>query len=835
VPGRLFLGEQVDPATHERNGTEILLDPAALTTHGVIVGMTGSGKTGLGVVLLEEALLAGVPTLIIDPKGDLGNLLLTFPDLAPEDFQPWIEPAPGQAGADPAAGAEQAEAWRAGLASWGIGSERIAELRTKAALTIYTPGSNAGVALNLVGGLGQVSGDPTDAESVAEQIESTVSGLLGLVGIDSDPLSGREHILLSNLVQAAVQAGAPLDLGALVGQVQDPPFRKLGVLELDSFFPAADRTKLALALNGLLASPSFAAWNQGVAIDIDAMLRDPDGRPRAAIVSIAHLGDDERQFVVGLLLAKLIGWMRRQPGTAALRALVYFDEVFGFAPPNGMPPAKKPILTLLKQARAFGVGLVLATQNPVDLDYQAIANAGTWMVGRLQTEQDKARLADGMTSAAGGDPQAIGAAIGGLAKREFVLHQASSADHPVFTSRWSMSYLRGPLTRDQITRLSASAPPPAPPPPPPPPPAGPAPVATVPAPPPPLVSSAQPAPDVPPDGGGAADDAPSSTPAGTAPAGAGLADDETPTPPKVAAGIRSVHVSPGAAWLAAAGGVPGGTRLQAAVGLSVSMHFDETSLDLAEDRQWEAVLVRLGDPFDPEELRIVDHDPRDFGDVAPLGARYVLPDVDLSSKAWFTALKAALVAHLLAVQKTEVLHNAKLKLASRPGEGADDFAARCEAAADAAADAEAAKIRGSLTKKMDRVRASIAAAEDRVETARVSADAAKTNEFVGAAGSLLGGLLGGRRSVRGLASDVRGASSRRGQSQRAARRIEEAENRLGEKTDDLAALEQDLADTLVQIDDTWAAVAAEVEPVEVSLEKSDIRVDDLFVIWLPVG
>jgi hypothetical protein len=303
----------------------------------------------------------------------------------------------------------------------------------------------------------------------------------------------------------------------------------------------------------------------------------------------------------------------------------------------------------------------------------------------------------------------------------------------------------------------------------------------------------------------------------------------------VAAGLRSVYESPAAAWLPAAGAVPTGTRLQAAIGLTVSMHFDETAVDLVEDRQWEAVLVRAGDPFDPEELRLVDHDPRDFGAVAPAGARYVLPDVDLASKAWFTALKASVVAHLLAGQKTEVLRNAKLKLASRPGEGAEEFAARCDAAADAAADAEAAKIRDSLSKKMDRLRVSIATAEDRVETARSSASSAKTNEIVGAAGSLLGNLLGGKRSVRGIAGDVRGASSRRGQSQRADRRIEEAENRLGEKTDDLAALEQDLADTLVEIDDNWAAVAAEVDTVEVGLEKTDIRVDDLFVIWLPVG
>jgi hypothetical protein len=868
VPGRLFLGEQIDPTTHQRNGTVVALDPASLTTHGVIVGMTGSGKTGLGIDLLEEALLADVPTLVIDPKGDLGNLLLTFPDLAPEDFAPWVEGA----STEPGAAAAQASAWREGLASWGIGPERIAELRQKAAFTIFTPGSQAGVPLNLVGGLGDISGDTTDAENVADQIQATVSGLLGLVGVESDPLAGREHILLANLVATAHAGGAPLDLATLVAQVQTPPFRKLGVLEVDTFFPAADRQKLALKLNGLLASPAFAAWNQGKGIDIGAMLRLPDGRPRAAIISIAHLDDAERQFVVSLVLSKLIGWMRQQPGTAQLRALVYFDEVSGFAPPNGMPPAKQPILTLLKQARAFGVGMVLATQNPVDLDYKAISNAGTWMVGRLQTEQDKARLTDGMTSASGGDPQAISAAIAGLAKREFVLHQASSNDHPVFTTRWTMSFLRGPLTREQIKQLTTGAPAPAagappavpsavvppaavaapiapaaaetaaplgapapaaaspagaPPaeaaPPTPPSPTAPAPAATAP-----TVAA-------PPTSTAAADTTYAATPVSAAPASAPLAADETPAPPKVADGIRALHVDPAAAWLPAIGAVVNGTRLQAAVGLTVSMHFDDAALDLVADQRWEALLVDPREPFDPAQLRLVDHDPRDFVPQPPPGARYVLPEAGLDRAPWFKTLQADVVGFLQASQRVQVLRNAKLKLVARPGETPEQFAARCDAAGDAAADAEAAKIRDAIAKKMDRVRDSMAVAQDRVDTAKESASAAKTNELVGAAGSVLSNLLGGSRSVRGMAGDVRGVASRRGQSQRASRRIEEAENRLAEKTDDLAALEADLRDTLVEIDDAWAATAAEVDTVEVGLEKTDIRIDDIFVVWLPVA
>ena len=445
--GHLYLGEALDLATRERTGDPVLVEAADLTTHGVIVGMTGSGKTGLGVVLLEEALLAGVPTLIIDPKGDLGNLLLAFPDLSPDEFAPWVE------GGDAETVATE---WREGLAGWGIEPARIAALREAAEFTIYTPGSTSGVPLNVVGSLRRPA-DGTDAETLADEVEGFVSGLLGMVGVDADPLSGREHILLSNLVHDAWDAGVDLDLPTLVARVQDPPLRKLGVVDLDTFFPPKDRTALAMTLNGLLASRAFAAWAEGPDLDIDRLLRSADGtRPGCAIVSLAHLGDEERQFVVSLLLGKLITWMRRQPGTDALRVLVYFDEVLGFVPPTAAPPAKAPILTLFKQARAFGVGMVLATQNPVDVDYKGLSNAGTWMIGRLQTEQDKARLLDGLSSAGGEvDVGATGDLISSLDKRQFVLRAAGTSAPSLFTTRWAMSYLRGPLTREQISTLMA--------------------------------------------------------------------------------------------------------------------------------------------------------------------------------------------------------------------------------------------------------------------------------------------------------------------------------------------------------------------------------------------
>ncbi|MGB6058527.1 MAG: DUF87 domain-containing protein, partial [Microthrixaceae bacterium] len=429
--GRLFLGETLD-AEGARSGDRVLLKSADLTTHGVIVGMTGSGKTGLGVSLIEEALLQGIPTLIIDPKGDLGNLLLAFPDLSPESFAPWVEDA------DPG---EVARSWREGLASWGMDGSRVQALADSAEFTIYTPGSTSGVPLNVIGGL-QRPPEGTDEETIAEEIGGYVSGLLGLVGVEADPLSSREHILMSNLISLSWSNGMDLDLPTLVGQVQSPPLRKLGVFELDEFYPQAERTKLAVRLNGLLASPAFAAWGKGQPLDMDALL-SPGGRPGCAIVSIAHLSDEERQFVVTLVLSQLVTWMRRQPGTDQLRVLVYFDEVAGYVPPTAVPPAKRPIMTLLKQARAFGVGLVLATQNPVDVDYKALSNAGTWMIGRLQTEQDTSRLVSGLSAADGSvDTQLLAGTIGSLDKREFLLRRPGSAATEIFTSRWAMSYLR---------------------------------------------------------------------------------------------------------------------------------------------------------------------------------------------------------------------------------------------------------------------------------------------------------------------------------------------------------------------------------------------------------
>ncbi|MGB5167434.1 MAG: DUF87 domain-containing protein, partial [Acidimicrobiia bacterium] len=442
-----YLGGPVDAETGKHiPGKTTQYEASDLTTHGVIVGMTGSGKTGLGIIYLEEALRSGVPTLILDPKGDMTNLLLTFPNLAPSDFEPWIDPAAAQDLSVAKVAADTAQLWTNGLASWNLSGADIGALRNRAGFTIYTPGSTAGVPLNVIGSLVAPEGSFDErAEALRDEIQGFTAGLLGMVGIEADPISSRENVLIANLIEHAWRNGQSLGMETLLGWIQRPPIRRLGVFDIEAFFPADDRLALAMKLNGLLASPGFGTWMDGAALDIPSLLWDADDRPQAAVMYLAHLSDEERQFVVTLILSKLITWMRTQPGSGDLRVLAYMDEVFGFVPPTANPPAKRPILTLLKQARAFGVGLLLSTQNPVDLDYKAMSNAGTWCIGRLQTERDKARILEALTSVSGDiDVAQLDGQISGLAKRSFLLHNTRDREPQLFTTRWAMSYLRGP-------------------------------------------------------------------------------------------------------------------------------------------------------------------------------------------------------------------------------------------------------------------------------------------------------------------------------------------------------------------------------------------------------
>ena len=439
--GAFYLGRPYDLEADTPGDGLVLYDSKDLVTHAVCVGMTGSGKTGLGIGLLEEAAIDGIPSLVIDPKGDMGNLLLTFPELGAEQFRPWIneDDARRKNLTPDEHAAAQAELWRKGLASWGQDGERIRRLREAADFAIYTPGSEAGQPISIVSSFAAPPGALIeDGDLYRERIATTTTSLLSLLGVDADPIRSREHILLSTLLDHQWKQGRDADLGGLIQMIQSPPVQRVGVLELDSFYPARERFELAMRLNNLLAAPGFQVWMKGQPLDIGALLYTETGKPRVAVVSIAHLSEAERMFFVSLLLNETVGWMRSRPGTTSLRALVYMDEIFGFMPPVAEPPSKKPLLTLLKQARAYGLGVVLATQNPVDLDYKGLSNTGTWFLGRLQTERDKARVLDGLEGVGGGGlgRQELERILSGLGKRVFLLHNVHEKGPVIFETRW---------------------------------------------------------------------------------------------------------------------------------------------------------------------------------------------------------------------------------------------------------------------------------------------------------------------------------------------------------------------------------------------------------------
>jgi hypothetical protein len=796
----LRIGGVLDPASRERTADMTVIDTADLTTHGVIVGMTGSGKTGLGIVLIEECLAAGVPALLIDPKGDLTNLCLTFPDLSPADFEPWVNPSDVAKAGVPAAdfAAQQATLWRDGLAGWDIATDRIAALRGRVEFDVYTPGSEAGRPLNIVGSLAAPPAG-TAAEDVADEIEGYVSSLLSMLGIEADPLSSREHVLLSTIIHQAWGSGQDLDLATLVAQVQQPPMRKLGVLDLDAFFPPADRSAFAVRLNSLLASPGFATWLTGDPIDIDAMLVAPDGRPRCAIVTTAHLSDEQRQSVTALVLAKLVTWMRRQGGSSDLRALLYMDEVAGYLPPTANPPTKKPIMLLLKQARAFGLGVVLSTQNPVDVDYKALSNAGTWLIGRLQTERDKARLVDGLRSAAGDiDISEVESTISTLGKRQFLLKRVGSDRPALTTTRWAMSYLRGPLMRSEISRLAEAG----------------------------LT-------------GGSVTSAASTTATATTstpteatatvapvpvPTPPVLADDETPVAPTVAAGVPVSYLDPAAPW-AAAIGVATGAPLQAVAIARVRLRYDDTKADLVHDEEYEAVLWPLTEHPDVTRAVSVDYDDRDLVATPPPGAVYRLPVSQVSTKAWWAQFKRNLTAHLASTRTMTIQANPELRLYSRAGEAPEAFAARCAQVADERADAAIAALQRKYDSKLRTLRTRADSATTAAQRARSQHDA---QHGAGAqVSTILGGIFGGRRSRSAIVAEAKRANASQA-------RVEAAYDKATAAEQAILDIEAELQAEVLALDSEWAAKAASIQDLVVPLEKSDVTVADLRLLWAPI-
>jgi hypothetical protein len=778
--GTFYLGREVDSATGQDAQAPVLYDSRDLTTHAVCLGMTGSGKTGLCLSLLEEAALDGVPTIAIDPKGDLGNLLLTFPELRPEDFAPWIDPADAaRKGMTPEAfAAKTAETWRDGLAEWQQDGARVQRFRDAADIVLYTPGNESGRPLSILRSFSAPAADVrNDAGALRDRITTSVSGLLGLIGIDADPLQSREHILLSTVLSQSWSKGENLELAGLIQAVQKPAFGKVGVFDLETFYPAKHRLQLAMALNNLIAAPGFDAWTRGDTLDIQKLLYAENGKPRISIISIAHLNDAERMFVVTLVLGELVAWMRRQSGTSSLRALLYMDEIFGYFPPTALPPSKLPLLTLMKQARAFGVGVVLATQNPVDLDYKGLSNAGTWFIGRLQTERDKARVIDGLLSAGQGgqDKSTLEKLLGSLDNRVFLLQNAHE-DRPIlFRTRWALSYLRGPLTLQEIAKL---------------------------------------------------------TPPGNASSSAGKVSDPTTAQRVNAAPASAKPIIPAAIREYYWSRTTALTLAPQLLGFS-RVHFVDSKLgiDAWETRaHWGTPstdgFVDWSDPPVPAtELKA------ELRDTAAPGAQYHEAPAQMLRAASYSQWKKELHSH---IQQNDVLKVLRCPAAAQsmaPGDNESEFRARIALSLREKRDARVEKIKQKFGPKLSSLEDQRRRAEERIEREKAQLSDRKMQSAVSIGTSLLGALLGRKRISVTNASRVGAAArsaGRVGQEQEDVKRAEQGHEVLSTRYE---ALEREFQQEIETVQREFDPNAAQIEEVLIRPRKSDTEVLELALVW----
>jgi hypothetical protein len=812
--GAFYLGRVVDAETAEVSDKPLLYDPADLTTHAVVVGMTGSGKTGLCLDMLEEAALNHIPALMIDPKGDITNAVLHFPELRPADFEPWINPdearRDGKSVAE--AAADTASLWRNGLADWAITPERLQRLKESVQFAIYTPGSTAGLPVSI---LASLKAPPIpwagNEELLREQISGTVTAVLGLVGLkDIDPVRSREHILLANIFEEAWKKGQDLDLGELIMQTQSPPFAKLGVFEVNQFFPEKERFALAMQLNSILAAPAFQSWIEGDPLDVGSLLYGADGQPRHTIFYIAHLSDDERMFFVTLLYSAVESWMRTQAGTTSLRALVYFDEIYGYLPPVGNPPSKKPMLRLLKQARAFGIGMVLATQNPVDLDYKGLSNAGSWFIGKLGTDQDKQRLLDGLaTAAAGGlNRGEYDHLISAIGKRVFLMRNVHEKQPVLFNTRWAMNYLAGPMTRTQIPALNELA------------------------------------------GAMAAR-------AGTTAA--------APAAPQVAA-VEPVRAA--AAAVEAGPSLPGTTARPAVPG-RMAEYFLPHTLTLSQAEQVEGarlpldsqplgllyrpVLLAQADvrftnrkynlDYALKQTAIVPEpdrrgtvswgayttggiDTRSLDNRPVHDARFDSLEEPLSSETVMRALERDFQEWVYREAAVTVRANEALGIYAGPDVSEAEFAAMCQKAAAEKASVEADKLEAQFEKKIDSLETKLSREERELESDRAEYNQRKMQEAATHAETLFSLFSKRRRSVSS-------SMTKRRMTARAADDVKESEEEIARLKKDIDKMEAEMQRALDDLEAKWNDIADDTTEIKVTPYKKDIVVELFGVAWLP--
>lgn len=795
--GVFYLGRKLSSEDFSSTEEPFLYDARDLTTHAVCVGMTGSGKTGLGIAVLEEAAMDRIPAIVIDPKGDIGNMLLTFPSLDPASFLPWVseEEATRKGVTREELAVQVANTWSKGLHSWGQTGARISRLRETVDMAIFTPGSTAGRPLALLRSLRAPSAELRgDGDLYRERIADTVSGLLDLAGIRADPIQSREHILMSTILQQAWDTGEDLDLASFVGRIPNPNIQRIGAFDLDSFFPSKDRFAFAMRMNALLASPSFAAWTEGEPLDIDQLLQAPDGRPRVSILSIAHLSDAERMFLVTSVVGELISWTRRQRGTSSLRALFYMDEMFGYLPPVAEPPSKRGLLTLLKQARAFGLGLMLCTQNPADIDYKALSNAGTWFIGRLQTERDRDRLLDGMASSmdAGGrglDRGQLERLIGGLGSRRFVVQNAHQGYAELFETRWVMSYLAGPLSRTQVRTLAA-------------------PDATA-------IAARSRAPEV------ALGGTPAATvtePAREAPTPSSMPEGFVAAKPALPPAIRQAYVKIGERanegetllWRPMVLGTGTATidrkrpPVQAVLPLARIAFVENRPVPLV----WEDAIEC---PFDGRALANRPEAP----------GFWELPAPAQTDATWYRSWERDLVSYWATSAGVPVYQSRALKLMSEVGEREEAFRQRVELAAREARDAAKDSLSATYRTRLMRLDDKIAGYEARANTSQRAARERQMRGLV-----QLGGALFGGRSARSLSSTGTQVARHEGVARRA---LDQRGTALAERE----LLAEEFRVKLEAIEDRFAEDARTIVSSLVTPPKSGVQIRFFGLVWVP--
>lgn len=806
--GVFYLGKPYDLSQASPLDGWLLYESKDLTTHAVCVGMTGSGKTGLCLSLLEEAAIDGIPAIAIDPKGDLGNLLLAFPELRPEDFQPWVESAEAarQGKSVEEFAALEAGKWREGLAEWGQDATRIARYRQAVDIAIYTPGSSAGLPLTV---LRSFDAPPPaviqDSEAFRERVSSAASGLLALLGIDADPLQSREHILLANLLDKSWRDGRNLQIADLIRGLQSPPFDKVGFVDLETFFPEKDRFSLAMRVNNLLASPGFAGWLEGESLNVGRLFYTDQGKPRLSIVSIAHLSDAERMFFVTILLNEVVTWMRIQPGTSSLRAILYMDEVFGYFPPVANPPSKLPMLTLLKQARAYGLGVVLATQNPVDLDYKGLSNAGTWFLGRLQTERDKARVLEGLegaSTAAGKrfDRASMEETLAGLGRRVFLMNNVHDDAPVVFQTRWTLSYLRGPLTRQQIQQLTAVRK------------AATGPTVSLPpvaAPPTETVSG-----DAVPPGGV------------PAPQAAGQPTSERPVVPP---GIRECFLAAEPAGpqqrLVYRPGLLGTARLHYVHAKSGTDVWQSVALWTAGCGDDVGDVWSTAEPLDESEPRLLAEPAANAG-YSPLPAGLA------RAKAYATWTKS-LKEYLVRERPLTLTSCPQLQAFSRADESETDFRLRLQTAARERRDLEAEKLKKRYEPKLASLADQKRRAEERVDREKSQYRQQKMNTVFSFGASILGALLG--RKLASSTNVTRAASAMKGVGKSLEQRddIGRAEDSVEAVEEKMAKLDGEFQEELARSEQMVAVDRLAFENVSVQPRKTDLAIGAVALLWTP--